>query len=123
MFPFHNLLVYQKARAFRTQINDLLILCKAEEPLRSQLKRASLSIVLNIAEGSGRFSNADRKNFFVIARGSVFECIAALDALLDDKKIIEPQYHSLYSPAAERSRILYTLIGKLRPAAHIAEKQ
>jgi hypothetical protein len=32
-----------------------------------------MSIVLNIAEGSGRFSNADKRNFYIIARSSIFE--------------------------------------------------
>jgi hypothetical protein len=38
-----------------------------------QLRRASFSIMLNIAEGSSRFSNKDRKNFMVVARGSAFD--------------------------------------------------
>ena len=46
--------------------------------LRDQLDRASVSIVLNIAEGSGRFAPADKAHFYVIARGSALECLAAL---------------------------------------------
>jgi four helix bundle protein len=38
--------------------------------------------MLNIAEGTSRFSNKDRKNFFVIVRGSAFECVAILEYLL-----------------------------------------
>jgi len=51
-----------------------------------QLGRASFSIVLNIAEGSGKASLNDRKNYFTIARGSVFECVAVIDILKDEKK-------------------------------------
>ena len=45
-----------------------------------QLKRASLSIVLNIAEASGKTTRADNARFFSIARGSAMECGAVLDA-------------------------------------------
>jgi four helix bundle protein len=48
---------------------------------KDQLRRASLSIVLNIAEGSGRFTKPAKRNFYVIAKGSVYECSALFDIL------------------------------------------
>jgi four helix bundle protein len=47
--------------------------------LRDQLARAASSIVLNLAEGSGRSSRADRNRFYRIAFGSLRECQAILD--------------------------------------------
>ena len=49
--------------------------------LRDQLDRASVSIVLNIAEGAGRFAPADKARHYVIARGSALECRAIVDLL------------------------------------------
>ncbi|HNT75298.1 MAG TPA: four helix bundle protein [Anaerolineae bacterium] len=48
---------------------------------RDQLLRASQSILLNIAEGNGKTSPADRQRFFEIARGSALECAAIQDVL------------------------------------------
>lgn len=48
--------------------------------LADQLQRAALSIVLNIAEGAGKFSGADKGAFYTRARGSVTESAAVLDA-------------------------------------------
>jgi four helix bundle protein len=48
---------------------------------RDQLLRASQSIPLNIAEGNGKGTNADRRRYFEIARGSALECASILDCL------------------------------------------
>lgn len=72
MFDFEKLIVYQKTKVFNTETRNYLKTTKLDLTTADQLRRASLSIVLNIAEGSGRFSKADRRNFFVISRSSVF---------------------------------------------------
>ena len=60
--------------------------------LRDQLDRASVSIVLNIAEGAGRRFARDKANFFTIARGSATECAAVLDPLLA-RGLLSPADH------------------------------
>jgi four helix bundle protein len=65
---FEKHIVYQKAKEFNRMINeDVLSISSLDPILKDQLRRASLSIVLNIAEGCSRFSKADRKNYFVIS--------------------------------------------------------
>ncbi|MEI2694431.1 MAG: four helix bundle protein [Saprospiraceae bacterium] len=75
MFEFQNLEIYKKAKAFHVAMNLLIQKTKLQKNIVDQLYRASFSISLNIAEGSGRFSKPDRRNFFIIARSSIFESI------------------------------------------------
>ncbi|MDD5195306.1 MAG: four helix bundle protein [Candidatus Omnitrophica bacterium] len=92
-FLFENLDVYQKAIAFADEISDLTEnFSKGNYYLTDQLNRAALSIATNIAEGNGRYSKADRKNFFRISRGSAFECVPIL-ALCKRKKLVEEGKH------------------------------
>ena len=54
---------------------------KLKNPYRDQFERAMLSITLNLAEGSAKTSNADRKRFYEIALGSLREAQALIDIL------------------------------------------
>ena len=47
--------------------------------LGDQLRRASTSIPLNIAEGAGEYSRAEKARFYRIARRSAHECAAIID--------------------------------------------
>jgi four helix bundle protein len=48
--------------------------------MADQLRRAALSIPLNIAEGSGKNIGSDQHRFYAITRGSAMECAAIIDA-------------------------------------------
>lgn len=91
-FMFEKLEVYQKSVAFADQIAELTQgFPRGFGFLADQLNRAALSIATNLAEGNGRFTKPDRKNFFTIARGSVQECVPLLEVarrrgLIDDTK-------------------------------------
>ena len=56
--------------------------------LKNQFERAASSVVLNVAEGSGRKTVADRNRFFSIALGSLCEIQAILDLLDIDGDIL-----------------------------------
>ncbi len=93
-FMFENLEVYQKAVDFADEIATLTEkFPRGYYFLADQLNRASLSISANIAEGNGRFTKADRKNFFTIARGSVQECVPLLE-LARRRKLIDEKVHN-----------------------------
>ena len=72
-----------------------------------------MSIVLNIAEGSCKFSKPDRRSFFVIARASIFECVAVVDLLHDQNKVNEVEFEEFVRNADELSRILFAMIKNL----------
>jgi four helix bundle protein len=113
MFDFKKLIVYQKAKAFANDTADLIAINSFDRITNDQFKRASLSIMLNIAEGSSRYSNKDRKNFLIISRGSAFECAAILDFLLERKLIDIEKHDAMLLQLEEISRILFSLIKKL----------
>lgn len=69
--------VYRVAREFYALACTFPLAGEGE--LRDQLRRGGLSIVLNIAEGVGRQSKADKRRFFAMARGSATECAAIVD--------------------------------------------
>src|SRR5689334_8970397 len=78
MLHFRTLDVYRCAVAFLPKAYAIAELVDSE--MASQLRRAALSINLNIAEGTGRFDK-DQRRFLVAARGSALECAAVLDAI------------------------------------------
>ena len=57
--------------------------------LSDQLRRATISVPLNIAEGTGKTSNRERARFHAIARGSAMECAATID-LLRLQALVDP---------------------------------
>jgi four helix bundle protein len=114
MFDFEKLDVYQKAKSFNKTVYKFIMDHKKIDPTtRNQLRRASFSVMLNIAEGSSRFSNADRRNFYVIARGSVFECVAIFDFMKEENLIDDVFYKDLYSKSEEMSKMIYAMIKNL----------
>ncbi len=114
MFDFENLEVYKKSKDFYTQVSQIIIKNhKIDTVTKNQLKRAALSVVLNIAEGSSRFSKADKKNFSVISRGSVFECVAIFDLLKTTELLPVNEFNRLYCQAEEISKMLFSMIKNL----------
>ena len=113
MFDFQKLDVYKKSKAFHLECKNIILNNNLDRYVNDQFGRASFSIVLNVAEGSGKFSKRDRRNYFVISRGSVFECVAILDILSEQGIIDEGESKKLILLADELSRILFAMIKNL----------
>lgn len=73
--------VYSVSRTFVMECYKLTRQLPPEEKfgMVSQVRRAALSVHLNIAEGASRKSEVERKRYYEIARGSIIEIDAALD--------------------------------------------
>ena len=112
-FDFQKLEVYKKAQLFYIECKNIAKDKLIEKYIRDQLSRASYSIVLNIAEGSGRRSAADRKNFFIISRASVFECVAIIDMLKIENMIDSQTHANQLEQASEISKMLFMMIRNL----------
>lgn len=74
--------------------------------IKDQLKRAATSVPLNIAEGTGKQHKADRRRFYMIARGSAMESAAICDVIM----LVDPR---LKSKAQESKVILKSIVGIL----------
>ncbi len=85
--------VYKTARELVKEVYKTSLLLPKEEAfnMTSQIRRASLSVKLNLSEGSSRKSEVERKRYFEIARGSVVELDAALETAVDLKYFTEIQ--------------------------------
>jgi four helix bundle protein len=113
MFDFQKLEVYQKARHIHKKVIQFLMKYKDVPPrLRDQLSRASLSVMLLIAEGAGRFTKADKKHFYIQARASVFETIACFEACFDLNFLSEIELKELNDEYENVSKMLFGLIEK-----------
>ncbi|MBT3191049.1 MAG: four helix bundle protein [Verrucomicrobia bacterium] len=108
-FDHEKLDVYQEAIAFVSWVDELLENIPKGLAVHNQLDRASTSVPLNIAEGNGKYTAADRCRFFDIARGSALECAACLDVLVAKKRIEEADMGK-----AMLVRIVSMLVGLIR---------
>jgi four helix bundle protein len=113
-FMFENLDVYQKSVDLAEKIINLTDeFPKGYYFLTDQLNRASLSIATNIAEGNGRFTKGDRRNFFIISRGSAQECVPLLEIAKRKKLISDVQLSELASQLEVISKMISGLINGL----------
>jgi four helix bundle protein len=88
MMFYESLTVYQKTFSVNKKIYRLLKNNKTiPSYMKNQLGRASLSIMLNIAEGTAKSSAKDRKNFYTTARASAFETTSLIKFLVSENEI------------------------------------
>ena len=93
MLSFQRLDVYQRAIELLALSADIVDdLPKGHAARADQLVRAAESVVRNIAEGAGRWSEADSAKHYKIARGEAMECAASLDVMKLRKLVSAERY-------------------------------
>jgi four helix bundle protein len=111
MFDFEKLDVYQVVKSNNSKILKFIF----SHPtmylyIKDQWKRSSLSIILNLAEGTGRMTNTDKKQYLTIARGSVFESVAILETAKDLELLDDAQFKEFYDGYEQISKMLLGMI-------------
>ena len=113
---FEDIVAWQKARLITQQF--YLLSNRGEFArdfsLRDQMKRASVSIMANIAEGHGRRTGNEFANFLNIARGSAVELQSHLYVALDLSYISQTEFQEVYAQLDEVSPMTISLAQCLR---------
>ena len=107
------LVVYQVA--VELQAMSSMLAPEHHRVLRDQLERASLSAVLNVAEGGGRHSRRDKRRHYAIARGSAMETAACIDVIRLRRLAPEALCDRARSLALRVVQMLSKLSGALAP--------
>jgi four helix bundle protein len=108
---FEEMEVWQKARSFTRKIysiSDQRPFCK-DFGLRDQIRRASVSVMANIAEGFERSGNAEFTQFLAIAKGSVGEVAAQLYVAFDQRYITR----EIFDELGDETKQLGSMLGGL----------
>jgi four helix bundle protein len=94
--------VYRVALEFLALATSVIeAMPRGNSHLADQLSRASTSIVLNLAEGVGKFSRPDKRRYYLTARGSAMESAALLDVFLL-MKLVDAERHQAGKALVER---------------------
>jgi four helix bundle protein len=111
MFLFEKLDVYQMAVELYSDVRKVNFdRSDGDRIIARQLHRAVLSISLNIAEGSGKSGPKDRRNFLIIARGSLYECVAIFNVLKVNKTLGIEEHSAMYLKSIRISKMLLSMI-------------
>jgi four helix bundle protein len=108
---FEDLIVFQKAMTLSKEIYRVTSSGKFSKDwgLRDQIRRASVSILSNIAEGFGKYSNREFKKYLAIANGSSYELRAQLLLAREIGYLGELEAEVLIRMCEEVSRLLRAL--------------
>src|SRR3989344_817136 len=114
-FRYRTFKVYQDA----LKLHGLVVKITKRFPvefrhLADQVKRAALSIILNIAEGSARFSDKDFNRFISNSLGSTNEVVSCLEVALNEKLVSSSEFELAENLALEISNQLGGLSKKLK---------
>ncbi len=115
MKSFKGLIVWQKAMALARKIYTISQNFPRDElyGITSQLRRCSVSIPANIAEGYGRYSPQDNRRFLRIANGSLYELQTLVELAHDLGYIMDNDFGIIEDNSDEMGRILSGYIKKL----------
>jgi len=111
MFDFEKLDVYQVVKNYSSKILKFIFSHPTiDSYIQEQWKRSTLSIILNLAEGTGRMINTEKKQFLTLARGGVFESVAILEVVKELELIDDDTFNDFYNGYEQISKMLLGMI-------------
>jgi len=116
IWSFKDLIVWQRSMDLAVRIYRITQKLPASEQfgLTSQLRRAAVSIPSNIAEGYGRQSTGNYKQFLSISRGSLMEIETQINICERLKYLAQSDTENIFKEITEISKMLTSLISKIK---------
>jgi four helix bundle protein len=107
MFDFEKLDLYQELKKLNLMVYKKIGSLNQVDPfIIDQWKRASLSSLLNLAEGTGRMTPTDKQHFYTISRGGVFECAALIELIKELGFLTDEEFEVCYLGYEKTSKML-----------------
>lgn len=116
MKTFRDILIWQKSMSLVTKIYTTTNNFPKEEifGITSQIRRCSVSIPSNVAEGFGRESNKEYLRFLNISLGSLFELQTQIEIAKNIQYLDEEKFNEIYEDTREIERMLVSFINKIK---------
>jgi len=115
LFEFENFDIYNDGLIFVNNIYESTRKLPQSEKfgLYSQLRRAATSILLNLAEGYGKYSKNEKIRYYKISRSSLYECVPALTISLNQNYLEKNKFVELYKECYVLGKRLSALINSI----------
>ena len=111
MFDFEKLEVYQHVNQTNVKALREIEKCSQVDPfLLERWKNATVNILLNLSEGTGRLSSKDKNVFYTNSRSAVFESVAVLNLIRDLGQIDMEVCDDLYQDYERCSKMLLGMV-------------
>ncbi|MBK9105072.1 MAG: four helix bundle protein [Saprospiraceae bacterium] len=110
MFDFEKLDVYNHLRALNKEVLKFLYAAPEIDPfLKEQWKTATVNAAINLAEGVGRIVDAEKKQYFTVSRGAIFESVSLMHIVSDLNQISQADFTTFYDQYETVSKMLLGL--------------
>lgn len=110
MFDFEKLDVYHQLRKLNMDVLRYLVRQSQMDPdIRDKWKTATINATVNLAEGVGRISDTEKKHYFTLSRGAVFESVSLMHLALDSGQLAQTDFDTFYNQYETVSKMLLGL--------------
>lgn len=113
---YRDLVVWQEAKGLALEVYNLSEKFPKTEiyGLTSQIRRAAVSVVSNVAEGQGRLTKGEFIQFLGHSRGSLLELLTQLEIAVELRYLSSTEFQVIDQKASGVLRLLNGLLGSMR---------